>query len=188
MNAWIQPTVSTNTQKHESTHGTSLQSLQYYQSTGGNQRLVIKDNNIVGYEYRNGTSEAWRQSGDPSRYTALIRGFQNQNLHRVIESSPRVEPESGEIIPLRQTGDISSSSPTNISMMVLGGIIAVVGITAVAIAFTVLNAATLGIAGLTVASVGVALALSGVGLFAVGVNKNSQPMVDESLSSAPSSF
>ena len=247
MNAWTQPTLSTNTKRHESTHGTSSQGLQYYLSTGGNQRLVIQDNNIVGYEYRNGVSDAWKQSGapsrytdlirrfheqisqqglqyyqstsgnqrlvikdnnivgyeyrngafdawkqsgDPSRYTGLIRAFQNQNLHRVTESSPRTEPESDEIItpyPLRQAGNISSSS-TNISMMVLGGVIAVVGIAAVAIAFTVLNAATLGIAGLTVASIGVALALSGVGLFAVGANKNSQPMVAEPLNLAPSRF
>ena len=52
--------------------------------------------------------------------------------------------------------------------MVLGGFIAAAGIAAVAIAFTVLNAATFGIAGLIVAGVGIAAGLTGFGLFAMG--------------------
>lgn len=85
-------------------------------------------------------------------------------------------------INLPQTEDMPISSPMNISMMVLGGFIAAAGIAAVAIAFTVLNAATFGIAGLVVAVVGAAAALSGVGLFATGAYKNRQTTSDESLS------
>jgi ABC-type tungstate transport system substrate-binding protein len=57
--------------------------------------------------------------------------------------------------------------------MVMGGFIAVLGTSAVALAFTLLNAATFGIAGIVVASIGVAAALTGVGLFATGAYKNS---------------
>ncbi len=56
-------------------------------------------------------------------------------------------------------------------MMVLGGFIAAAGIAAVAIAFTVLNAATFGISGLVVTGIGVAAALSGAGLFTMGAYK-----------------
>ena len=80
-----------------------------------------------------------------------------------------------------QTEDTCSPSTVNISMMVLGGFIAFVGIAAVAIAFTVLNAATFGAAGIVVASVGAAAVLSGVGLFATGAYKNRQTSPDDSL-------
>ncbi|MFA5960964.1 MAG: hypothetical protein WC785_10670 [Tatlockia sp.] len=66
-------------------------------------------------------------------------------------------------------------SCANISMMVLGGFIAAAGIAAVALAFTVLNAATLGIAGIATAVAAVPLFFSGVGLFATGIYKNRQP-------------
>ena len=69
----------------------------------------------------------------------------------------------------------------NISMMVLGGFIAAAGIAAVAIAFTLLNAATFGTSGLMLACVGVGAVLSGVGLFATGAYKNKQTTSDESL-------
>ncbi|WP_133131228.1 ankyrin repeat domain-containing protein [Legionella yabuuchiae] len=60
----------------------------------------------------------------------------------------------------------------NISMMILGGFIAAVGISAVAIAFTVLNVDTFETAGITLATMGVATTLSGVGLFAAGAHKH----------------
>ena len=61
-----------------------------------------------------------------------------------------------------------NNSSCNLSMQILGGFMAVLGVAAVAVAFTVLNAATFGIAGLVVAGIGAAVALAGVGLFAVG--------------------
>ncbi|WP_133129237.1 ankyrin repeat domain-containing protein [Legionella yabuuchiae] len=60
---------------------------------------------------------------------------------------------------------------SNISMMILGGFIAAVGISAIAIAFTVLNVATFGAAGIALATMGVAATLTGVGLFAAGAHK-----------------
>ena len=65
--------------------------------------------------------------------------------------------------------------------MVLYGFIAAVGITAVAIAFTVLNAATFGIAGIVVATNGVILALSGMGLFVASTYKNRQKPDEDSV-------
>jgi hypothetical protein len=64
--------------------------------------------------------------------------------------------------------------------MGFGGFIAPIGVTAVAIAFTVLNAATLGVAGMAVAGVGAVLAVTGIGLFAAGVYKNRQAISERS--------
>ncbi|MCL9686757.1 hypothetical protein MJ258_04460, partial [Legionella sp. EUR-108] len=85
----------------------------------------------------------------------------------------RLRTQSIQEEPYRQSElNTDSSSLSNISMMILGGFIATAGIAAVAIAFTVLNAATLGIPGIVVACIGVAAALSGIGLFATGTYKN----------------
>jgi hypothetical protein len=54
----------------------------------------------------------------------------------------------------------------NLNMQILSGFIAVLGVAAIAIAFTALNAATFGIAGLVLAGIGSAATLAGVGLFA----------------------
>jgi hypothetical protein len=77
------------------------------------------------------------------------------------------QPEQAEV-------DINSSSINNISLIALSGFIAVLGITAVAIAFTVLNVATFGIPGIVVTTIGITLALSGMGLFAASAYKNRQ--------------
>ena len=72
-------------------------------------------------------------------------------------------------------------------MQILGGFITVLGVAAVAIAFTALNAATCGIAGLVFAGIGAAAILSGLGLFAAGSLKkcdNTPPAVEHS----PTSF
>ncbi len=73
-----------------------------------------------------------------------------------------------------QTVEKNSLSTANISMMVLGGFIAAVGISVVAIAFTVLNASTFGISGLVVAGFGVACTLSSLGLFSCSSDKDCQ--------------
>ena len=65
-------------------------------------------------------------------------------------------------------------------MQVLGGFMAVVGCAAVATAFILLNAATLGVAGLIVAG-GLATIFAGVGLFAAGSYKNRQYIPNDSL-------
>jgi DNA-directed RNA polymerase subunit L len=80
------------------------------------------------------------------------------------------------------TKKTNSLSKTNISMQVLSGFIAVAGCAAVAIAFTLLNAATFGVAGLLMAGVGIAATLLGVGLFAVGANNNERTTSADQLS------
>jgi hypothetical protein len=64
-----------------------------------------------------------------------------------------------------------SKPPNTVPMMVLGGFIAVLGIAAVAIAFVLLHAATLGLAGLLVVGAGMAATLLGVGLFSYGARQ-----------------
>jgi len=82
--------------------------------------------------------------------------------------------------PPHQAEETNSLSMSNISMMVLGGFIAVAGIAAIAIAFTVLNAATLGIPGLLLAGVGIAAVLAGCGLFAYNMKKQTTPNILDS--------
>ncbi|CEG55634.1 hypothetical protein [Legionella fallonii] len=78
-----------------------------------------------------------------------------------------------------------SSSFSNISMQVLGGFLAAIGAAAVAVAFVVLNAATLGLAGLITAGLGVASILGGVGLFGTGAYRGCQSTPDASLNNSP---
>ena len=67
-------------------------------------------------------------------------------------------------------------------MMVLNGFIAAAGIAAVAVAFTLLNAATFGITGLVVAIGGTAAALTGIGFFAAGASNSKSKKNDDSYS------
>jgi hypothetical protein len=103
------------------------------------------------------------------------------------ESSPVKSgtTENGNIPPTNKESEIIQSqshtdsiSFSNISMQVLGGFIAVMGITAIAVAFVALNAATFGLA-----TLGAAALLGGVGLFAVGTYKeNTSPSQEELIS------
>ncbi|WP_133129323.1 hypothetical protein [Legionella yabuuchiae] len=72
------------------------------------------------------------------------------------------------------TKNLSCTELSNISMMILGGFIAAVGISAIALAFTVLNVATFGAAGIALATMGAAATISGLGLFAVGAHKQTR--------------
>lgn len=84
--------------------------------------------------------------------------------------------------PSHQTEGTHSSSTGTIGMMVLGGFIAAVGAAAVAIAFTVLNAATLGIPGLVLAGAGIAAALIGCGIFVSNMSRPTPPNTPSDLS------
>lgn len=80
----------------------------------------------------------------------------------------------GNSIPLAETSRAKHlATPIQINWHVLGGFMATLGVAAVAIAFTALNAASFGIAGLAVATIGAAVALAGMGLFAVASFKPS---------------
>ncbi|CEG56465.1 hypothetical protein [Legionella fallonii] len=99
------------------------------------------------------------------------------NVPPVENHSERIEPEKGE---LTQSSE-PNSSPYTFNMHLLSGFITALGIAAVAVAFTVLNATTFGISGLVVAGIGIAAILGGVGLFASTFKKNEQPSQTDSL-------
>lgn len=75
---------------------------------------------------------------------------------------------------------IGNERDSYISMQILNGFIAVLGVAAVAVAFTALNAASMGIPGLVVATAGVASILTGIGLFAANHFKSSEVSQDSS--------
>ncbi|MGC1182344.1 hypothetical protein [Legionella sp.] len=88
-----------------------------------------------------------------------------------------------QAFPMETTNDNSSFS--NLSMQILGGFMTVLGAAAIAVAFTVLNAATFGITGLVMAGIGAAVTLSGVGLFAVGSLKKCESDLDSDDDNTP---
>jgi hypothetical protein len=87
------------------------------------------------------------------------------------------KPQEPAVTPQRKI-DVSHNS--NISMQILSGFMITLGTAAVAIAFTLLNAASFGLSGLLTVGIGAAVTLSGIGLFAV--NKvhlcESKPLAD----------
>ncbi|WED43362.1 NfeD family protein [Legionella cardiaca] len=89
-------------------------------------------------------------------------------------------------LPEASSPAMNNTSPamSNISMLVLDGFIFTLGIAAIAVAFTVLNAATFGVGGLIVAGLGVAAALTGFGLFTSHVRER-HTIPDESPDFAP---
>ncbi|KTC86101.1 MULTISPECIES: hypothetical protein [Legionella] len=137
----------------------------------------------------------------PEQQNYLIKEFTLQNTQRVLQAASALQSHTERVLTagttlenaLEQidrniyapTQSVEINYPptthTNISMQILGGFIAALGVAAVAIAFTALNAATLGIPGLVVAGLGAAAILGGVGLFAFGSKKQEAP-VDELLS------
>lgn len=73
----------------------------------------------------------------------------------------------------------SNPSFSNLSMQVLGGFMAALGVAAVACAFVVLNAATMGMTGLIIAGAGFASSLAGVGLFSYASLRNNASKSNE---------
>ncbi len=75
---------------------------------------------------------------------------------------------------------IISQKDNQISMPILSGFIKVLGIAAIAVAFTVLNdSETLGIPVIVVASIGFGAILTGAGLFATKAYRTNEPAVNE---------
>lgn len=132
--------------------------------------LARKELNIIQSEIE---ADSLLSKNDRAKLLVMLTSFNKEMLHIENELRPKMESVLREA---RETPETHS-----ISMMVLGGFIATVGITAIAIAFTVLNTATFGTAGLVMAGIGFAAALSGVGLFATGAYKNKSTTSDISL-------
>lgn len=74
-------TAFTKQQKAHTPHPQQIQ--RYYVSTGGNQRLVINQNNVVGYEFRIDSQHPWQESGDPSRFKTLKTAFNNELINNL---------------------------------------------------------------------------------------------------------
>ncbi len=98
-------------------------------------------------------------------------GFTEEQCYKLKHSAmPKFKPKFS-------AAQLGVDSEIGINMQILSGFIAAIGIAAVAIAFTVLNAAMFATAGIVVASIGVtATLLGGIGLFkyASGTDDNYQ--------------
>lgn len=91
---------------------------------------------------------------------------------------PVIAPPKNIPIPTYIVDSPKKDSRNTISMMVLGGFIAAIGITALAIGFAVLNVITLGAASLTIA-LGGAVALGGLGMLGFFGNKYRKEFTSE---------
>lgn len=80
--------------------------------------------------------------------------------------------DSSDLKIIESNNSRTPKSNVDISMQILSGFIAVVGCAAVATAFILLNAASMGTVGLVVAGIGAALVLASVGLFATSGHKD----------------
>lgn len=108
----------------------------------------------------------------------LIEEYKGVDTKKSIEKA--TEEIGGTAIINHQYTKKITNEGLNFSMIILGGFIAVAGIAAVAVAYTLLNAAIFVTAGLVVASIGVVAVLSEVGLFATGACKNRQIITEDS--------
>lgn len=123
-----------------------------------------------------------KEVGAADNHEQLLAEIVSTKLNNIINQQLVDETElNTEITPPVTTTAPHSSSTANFSMMVLSGFITAIGIAAVAVAFTVLNAATLGTAGLVVAGIGIAATLTGIGLFANACKSSKVITPDDSL-------
>lgn len=119
------------------------------------------------YQLENGNLESvlWDSKESPSATSPQNSTSGQNNLQAT-------NPHNIKIVESLDPDELFKTHPAqsivkNIGMHILSGFIVALGITAVALAFTVLNAATLGTAGVVVATFGVASILAGCGLFKV---------------------
>lgn len=108
-------------------------------------------------------------AGDTHTVTASYKAAAQQ-----VQSASRLS-SSAASLPSPQTNETNPLPMSHISMMVLGGFIATAGIAVIALAFTVLNAATFGISGILLAGAGIAATLTGAGLFAYNMKNQTTP-------------
>ncbi|MDP3267832.1 MAG: hypothetical protein Q8M40_02165, partial [Legionella sp.] len=102
-----------------------------------------------------------------NQFSSLIQDDLKELIERLRQSTSTTMSST---VPAIQQHQVSKINEPGISMQVLGGFIAAIGIGAVAVAFVALNAATLGMVGIITVAVGGALALGGIGLFSVGTS------------------
>lgn len=121
-------------------------------------------------DYVNGNFESTQPRLSPIR-TSTSAPLPSKNPSRVGSTQTAINPTANLGLPNIKPSNENSSS-YNIKMMVLGGFIAAIGITAVVLSLTVLNAATFGGASFALLGVGIAAALCGAGIFGNYYYKN----------------
>ncbi|WP_242606206.1 hypothetical protein [Legionella cincinnatiensis] len=86
-------------------------------SSGGNQRLVVQNNKIVGYEFRRSATSNWEQTTNKSRFQGLVDHFnqaqqmRTPNPHTMNTSLPQsilTSPKSSQIPPKEGASQVSS--------------------------------------------------------------------------------
>ncbi|KTD56014.1 hypothetical protein Lsai_2144 [Legionella sainthelensi] len=86
-------------------------------SSGGNQRLVIHDDRIVGYEFRRSSTSNWEKSTDKSRFQGLVDHFNqtqqmnSPNPHTMNTSVPQsilTSPKSSQTLPKEGSSQVST--------------------------------------------------------------------------------
>ena len=96
---------------------------QYYESRGGNQRLVIRQNTLIGYQFRKNSSSPWQTSSAPDRFTPLIAAWQKTLMPNQSATPQRSRLVSNQFfVPHGQVGHELShhmtppSAPWHLSM------------------------------------------------------------------------
>lgn len=103
-------------------HFNQTQQKQYSQShvysSGGNQRLVVQDDKIVGYEFRRGPNSNWEKSSDKSHFQGLADHFRQtqqmssttlNTMNSSVPQSSLSSPRSTQITPKNRAGQEVSS-------------------------------------------------------------------------------
>jgi kynureninase len=91
------------------------------------------------------------------------------------------EDESSTSTDKTNKYEFLNTSFSNIDFQIISGFMFAAGALAIAVAFTVLNAASCGVAGLVVGGLGVAAVLTGIGLFKTGYERNCKEQEPEQL-------
>lgn len=120
---------------------------------------------------------------DSSGSTVSLTDSDHQLLHSSMENESKSTQVEGARVLATQNQNAQQAS--TLYMPIVSGFIAVLGVAAVAVAFTALNAASLGTVGLIVAGIGSAAILSSVGLFASNYLNDQQHRADININLSP---
>lgn len=84
----------------------------YEYSKNRNQRLVVQDDKIVGYEFRRSSTSNWEKSTDKSRFQGLVDHFnqaqQRRSPNPSLSQSILTSPKSSQTLPKEGASQVSS--------------------------------------------------------------------------------
>lgn len=110
---------------------------------------------------------------NPDLFTQSASYSEKANCSQEDESSTSTDKTSNNLF--------WDTSFSNIDFQIISGFMFAAGALAIAVAFTVLNAASCGVAGLVVGGLGVAAVLTGIGLFKTGYDRSCKEQEPEQL-------